>query len=79
MANSWSSLVNSVKFFLSFDFYFYKQLLLMVSTYGGSRIHIYVPYPFVAIPVCFSMAKRSVDNCNFFKINQEEYTSPMHY
>ena len=37
-----------------------------------------VPYLFVAIPVGFSMVKRSVDNCNFFKVNQEEYTSPMH-
>ena len=37
-----------------------------------------VPYLFVAIPVGFSMVKRSVDNCNFFKVNQEEYTSPIH-
>ena len=51
----------------------------VVARSHSAILHIYVPYPFVAIPVGFSMVKRSVDNCNFFKINQEEYTSPMHY
>ena len=53
--------------------------LSLVARSHSAILHIYVPYPFVAIPAGFSMVKRSVDNCNFFKINQEEYTSQMHY
>ena len=55
----------------------FKQALVstrfsVVARSHSAILHIYVPYPFVAIPVGFSMVKRSVDNCNFFKINQEE-------
>ena len=58
---------------------FISTYMALVARSHSAILHIYVPYPFVAIPVGFSMVKRSVDNCNFFKINQEEYTSPEIY
>ena len=61
------------------DFRACSRMCSVVARSHSAILHIYVSYPFVAIRVGFSMVKRSVDNCNFFKINQEEYTSPMHY
>ena len=48
---------------------------LVGRSHSAIFTHNYVPY----LSVGCQMGKRSVNNWNLFKINQEEYTSPTRY